>query len=190
MSDVNSILLTLFAQGTVVLVAAFIINRHLRRRSAALRHLIWLGAFGILALMPVAQRLSPKWKALPAPAHALPSTSYSVPGAVSTAGPAVDFVAATNAFSTGAVVVTGVTLVWVLGTVVMLQIAFDLPEMTPVRLVVYDVLGRLVEVLVDDTRPPGRYTVQFDASSLSSGLYLYRMETRTGSFTRTMILMK
>jgi hypothetical protein len=37
-----------------------------------------------------------------------------------------------------------------------------------VRLVVYDVLGREVAVLVNESKPPGMYTVTFDASRLGS----------------------
>ena len=39
---------------------------------------------------------------------------------------------------------------------------------TSVRLVVYDVLGREVAVLVNESKPPGMYTVTFDASRLGS----------------------
>jgi hypothetical protein len=46
---------------------------------------------------------------------------------------------------------------------------------TKVRLAVYDLLGREVAVLVDETRQPGRYEVKFDGSGLSSGVYICRM---------------
>ena len=69
-------------------------------------------------------------------------------------------------------------------------IRFGLPEPAQVRLVVYDVLGRLVRVLLDGTRVAGTHEVVFDANDLPSGTYLYRLETPQGSFVRTMLLAK
>ena len=69
-------------------------------------------------------------------------------------------------------------------------IRFGLPEAAPVRLVVYDMLGRLVRVLLSGTHTAGTHEVVFDASDLSSGTYLYRLETPHGSFTQTMQLVK
>jgi hypothetical protein len=67
------------------------------------------------------------------------------------------------------------------------SISYQLPVASNVRLVVYDVLGREVAVLVNETRPGGRYMVQFDASGLSSGVYLCRLTA--GSFTRTLMML-
>lgn len=61
---------------------------------------------------------------------------------------------------------------------------------TPVRLAVYDVLGREVAVLVDGVMPAGAHQVAFDAGNLSSGIYLYRLETGGRTHTRRMILLK
>jgi hypothetical protein len=47
-----------------------------------------------------------------------------------------------------------------------------LPVQAEVVLEVYDVLGRRVAVLVNGLMPAGRYEVRFDASGLSSGVYL------------------
>ena len=52
-----------------------------------------------------------------------------------------------------------------------------------VRLSVYDMLGREVEVLVDEKKAPGDYEVKFDGSGLSSGVYFYRLQA--GSFVET-----
>jgi len=59
-----------------------------------------------------------------------------------------------------------------------------------VRLVVYDLLGRELAVLVDETKPPGDHAVRFDGSRLASGVYLYRMTSGGFSASRTMCLVK
>ena len=69
-------------------------------------------------------------------------------------------------------------------------IRFSVPESAQVRLVVYDVLGRQVRVLVDGVREAGVHEVVFEATSLPSGTYLYRLETPQGSFVQTMQLVK
>ncbi len=63
------------------------------------------------------------------------------------------------------------------------------PELS-VQLNVYDILGHKVATLVNKQQSPGNYSVQFDASKLSSGIYFYTL--RAGEFTATkkMILMK
>ena len=69
-------------------------------------------------------------------------------------------------------------------------IRYALPERARVRLMVYDVLGRKVAVLVDDDQLPGSYTARFDAASLPSGAYVYRLEAGSFSETRKMVLLK
>ncbi|MFZ0389758.1 MAG: T9SS type A sorting domain-containing protein, partial [Calditrichia bacterium] len=43
-----------------------------------------------------------------------------------------------------------------------------------VLLTVYDLLGKEIAIIVDEDKPAGAYTVQFDASNLSSGIYFYQ----------------
>jgi hypothetical protein len=62
-------------------------------------------------------------------------------------------------------------------------IVFTVAEERGVRLVVYDALGAEVAELVNEVLPAGRYEVTFDASSLPSGTYIYRMQA--GDFTAT-----
>ena len=69
-------------------------------------------------------------------------------------------------------------------------IEFDLAHTQHIRLVVYDVLGRPVRVLRDGVAATGKYQVAFAAGALASGIYLYRLETSTGSITRKMSLIK
>jgi hypothetical protein len=69
-------------------------------------------------------------------------------------------------------------------------IRYELPEPTAVRLIVYDVLGREVAVLVAHEQPAGVHSVLFDASHLSSGIYLYRLQTSTFTKTRKLIFLR
>jgi len=70
------------------------------------------------------------------------------------------------------------------------EIQFTLPVQSQVRLTVYDVLGQEVRTLVNGSLTSGVHTVSFDAATLPSGIYFYRLEA--GSFTniRKMMLMK
>jgi hypothetical protein len=55
---------------------------------------------------------------------------------------------------------------------------------------VYDVLGREVATLVNEVKEPGTYTVEFDASSLASGVYFYRLQAGTYVETRKLLLLR
>lgn len=70
------------------------------------------------------------------------------------------------------------------------KIAFDLPQAANVELTVYDMLGRKVATMVNERMTAGTHNVQFDASKLASGMYLYRIDA--GSFTsiKKMMLIK
>lgn len=61
------------------------------------------------------------------------------------------------------------------------KIRFTLQEAGFTTLKVYDVLGREVATLVNERKSPGTYEVNFNASSLPSGVYFYRLQT--GNFT-------
>jgi hypothetical protein len=56
------------------------------------------------------------------------------------------------------------------------QLRFSIPDSRFVTLRVFDGLGREVAELISEQRPAGEYEVQFDASNLASGLYLYRLQ--------------
>jgi hypothetical protein len=70
------------------------------------------------------------------------------------------------------------------------QIVYHILSSGPVLLQVFDVLGRNVATLVNDTQQPGRYSISFNASSLPSGLYFYQLRTGTVSETKRMMLLK
>jgi hypothetical protein len=59
-------------------------------------------------------------------------------------------------------------------------ITFSLEESAQVRLSVYDMLGRELQVLVNGVLQPGSYDATFDAGELPSGTYLYRLVTPNG----------
>lgn len=70
------------------------------------------------------------------------------------------------------------------------SIRFALPESGTVQLSVFNLLGQKVATLVNEVKPAGYHTVQFDASKLSSGVYLYRIETAGISVIKQMLLIK
>ncbi|MCH8487690.1 MAG: T9SS type A sorting domain-containing protein, partial [Candidatus Cyclonatronum sp.] len=70
------------------------------------------------------------------------------------------------------------------------QIQYSLPSAADVRLEVYNVLGQRVASLVNGTVEAGVHTVSFDAANLSSGVYLYRLQTSGMVITRKMLLVK
>ena len=69
-------------------------------------------------------------------------------------------------------------------------ISYGVPQAGPVRLTVYDALGREVAVLVDREQAAGRYHVLFEAGDRPSGAYFYRLEAGTTARTGTMLLLK
>lgn len=69
-------------------------------------------------------------------------------------------------------------------------INFAVPERGNVQLAVFDMLGRKVAELLNEPKAAGRYTVNFDASQLASGLYLYRLQIGSSVLTRKMTLIK
>lgn len=69
------------------------------------------------------------------------------------------------------------------------KIAYELLSYHKVKLTVFDILGREVKVLVDEDQEKGLYEVDFDATSLASGVYFYKLEAFDTSIKK-MILIK
>lgn len=69
-------------------------------------------------------------------------------------------------------------------------IKYSIPQRSNVTLKVYDILGNEVAVLVNEEKERGVYTVNFDASGLASGMYLYRLQAGSFVETKKMILLK
>jgi tripartite motif-containing protein 71 len=69
------------------------------------------------------------------------------------------------------------------------KIAFDIPQKGDVSLKIIDVLGRVVSVLVDETKEPGHYELRWNAN-VPTGIYFYRLQTGESIDTKKMILLK
>lgn len=70
------------------------------------------------------------------------------------------------------------------------NILFRLPGDEHVRIVIYDILGRPVQTLLNEPFRAGIHTVTFNGSSLSSGLYFFRVQAGDESLTKKMMLIK
>ncbi len=69
-------------------------------------------------------------------------------------------------------------------------IRYFLPAETPVTLAVYDLSGKLIDVLQEGPKSGGAHRLVFDASRLASGNYIYRLTTRFGSISNRMTVVK
>ena len=71
------------------------------------------------------------------------------------------------------------------------SIEYSVPSNEYVSLKVYDILGNEIVTLVNEQKEAGNYEVNFDAGNLSSGVYLYRLKTTSGSvITKKLLLLK
>ncbi len=70
------------------------------------------------------------------------------------------------------------------------NISFGMPVNSKVTIKIYDISGREIRTLLNDTRAAGYYTVMFDASGISSGVYFYKIQTDGFSDLKRMLLVK
>ena len=70
------------------------------------------------------------------------------------------------------------------------KITYSIPNKSFVTLKVYDPLGSVVAELVSEEKEAGKYEIEFNASDLSSGVYIYRLSANEVVFTRKMILLR
>ncbi len=70
------------------------------------------------------------------------------------------------------------------------KINFALPKQGLVTIKVYDMLGKEVETLVNEVKSAGQYTVDFNGSKLSSGVYFYRIQANDFVDVKRMMLVK
>ncbi|MBV6478387.1 MAG: hypothetical protein HGGPFJEG_01141 [Ignavibacteria bacterium] len=70
------------------------------------------------------------------------------------------------------------------------KINYDIPVDGKVTIALYDISGREIAKLVNEVKHAGYYTVQFNASNLSSGMYFYRISAGDFVSTKKMVLIK
>ena len=70
------------------------------------------------------------------------------------------------------------------------NIEFSLPEQSIVRLTIFNMLGQKVATLANERKEAGVYTVNWNASSVASGVYFYRLNVGNKVFTKRMMLIK
>ncbi|MBK9096678.1 MAG: T9SS type A sorting domain-containing protein [bacterium] len=70
------------------------------------------------------------------------------------------------------------------------KIKYNIPNQSFVMIKIYDVLGNEIETLVNEEKPAGEYEVEFDGSSLSSGIYFYTLRVSDKFLSGKMILQK
>ncbi|MCX6138797.1 MAG: T9SS type A sorting domain-containing protein [Ignavibacteriales bacterium] len=69
-------------------------------------------------------------------------------------------------------------------------IEYSIPQQSQVTVKIFDLLGREVAVLVNGRKESGRYSVQWNAAAMPSGIYFYRIEAAGYSATKKLILLK
>ncbi len=70
------------------------------------------------------------------------------------------------------------------------QIEYSLLNSDNVKISVYDISGKFISTLVNEFQNYGTYKIDFDGSSLSSGIYIYKIETKNFIESKKMILLK
>lgn len=69
-------------------------------------------------------------------------------------------------------------------------IKYGIPKAGQVTLKVFDLLGREVVTLVEEEKPPGTYTIRWDASGVASGVYLYRLQSAGFVDVKKMVVLR
>lgn len=69
-------------------------------------------------------------------------------------------------------------------------IRFDITNNSDVKLFVYDITGKQTAILLDQNLNPGKYSVNFSAANLASGIYFYRLQTNEFTAAKKLILVK
>ena len=69
-------------------------------------------------------------------------------------------------------------------------IKYQMAEKSNVTLTVYNSIGRKISTLLNEVKPKGTFTIEFDGSNLPSGIYYFRLQAGTFTDTKKMVLMK
>lgn len=70
------------------------------------------------------------------------------------------------------------------------NIEYYVPEKSHISIKIFDIIGNEIMTLVNETKDKGYYKVKFDASSLPSGVYIYKLESNKVTLSRKMSLIK
>ena len=70
------------------------------------------------------------------------------------------------------------------------KINFGVAKSSFVNITVYDIAGREIKTLINETKQAGYYTAEFDGTNLASGIYIYRIKTDSFIATKKMVLLK
>ena len=70
------------------------------------------------------------------------------------------------------------------------NIKFNLSHNSKIRIDVYNIIGQHVATIIDKEIEAGFYNIPFDGSSLSSGVYIYRIQAQEFSQAKKMLLVK
>ncbi|MEJ5262330.1 MAG: YCF48-related protein [Ignavibacterium sp.] len=70
------------------------------------------------------------------------------------------------------------------------RISFSIPQRSDIKIKIYDILGNEVATLVDELREAGYYSIEFDGSNLSSGIYFYTIQAGNFYQVKKMTLIK
>ena len=70
------------------------------------------------------------------------------------------------------------------------KIVYSVPKESQIKLEIFNILGQKVATLVNEVKPTGNYSINFDASSLSSGVYVYQLTSQNQILSKKMMLLK
>lgn len=70
------------------------------------------------------------------------------------------------------------------------NISYTLEKKNPIKLELFNSIGTRIATLIDGEQSAGKYNIQFDGSTLSSGNYVYRLQTPSETYTRHMTLVR
>ncbi|MCK4357817.1 MAG: T9SS type A sorting domain-containing protein [Candidatus Cloacimonetes bacterium] len=69
------------------------------------------------------------------------------------------------------------------------SISYALQHPSFVKLQIYNIKGQLVGTLINEHKPAGYHTVEWNAKDMSSGIYLYKLTTQDKTFIKKMIIL-
>jgi hypothetical protein len=70
------------------------------------------------------------------------------------------------------------------------KIRFDLPKASAVKLIIYDVTGKVIDELINKNLSAGKFEAEWNAKNYSSGIYFYKLETENFTDVKKLVLLK